>query len=175
MQAIAWERSEVFKMILKLNRFSYSRTETEGVLHVNGKKFATIEQPWAPNPTGAVGGLPFRSCIPDGIYRLEPWRRPNGDDVWLIFNPALGVYRLPADHEGNAGRDLCLIHKGNFVTDIQGCIAPGLVRLPLKKHGVHEPAVGSSGAAMSALRKLLGTSEHVLIITNNCGATDDNH
>ena len=57
-------------MIITLKRFSYGEYETEGVLIIGDRLFATIEQPWTPNPNGAPGGKPFESCVPDGTYRL---------------------------------------------------------------------------------------------------------
>ncbi len=161
-------------MIIRLKRYSYGEYETEGQLIVGGSVFATIEQPWTPNPNGAKGGKPFESCIPDGMYRLSPFTRPNSAFVFIIFNPELGVFRLPENHEKGSGRDLCLIHKANWVTDIQGCIAPGLTRNPMgnPKTKQVEQAVGSSGNAMSALRKLLGYDQHILSITSETGASD---
>ena len=169
-------------MIIKLKRYSYAEYETEGELIVGDKVFATIEQPWTPNPNGAKGGKPFESCIPDGMYVLLPFTRPtSGDEVWIIHNPKLGVYRLPEHHEEGEGRDLCLIHKANWASQIKGCIAPGLKRYPMEdrmpdptKPETIDQAVSSSGKAMKALRELLGEGQHVLSITNESafGASD---
>ena len=162
-------------MILYLRRYSYSDTETEGVLRFGNEVLYTIEQPWVPNPNGAPGGKPFHSCIPDGMYTLLPWTRPNGDEVWIISEPSLGVHKLPDHHERGYGRDLCLIHKGNWVTDIEGCIAPGIARLPMsnRKTGKVEQAVGNSTAAMKRLVRALGRNDrHILAITNETGASD---
>lgn len=161
-------------MIITLKRFSYGEYETEGVLIIGDRMFATIEQPWTPNPNGAPGGKPFESCIPDGVYSLEPFNRPkNGRDVYLIYNRDLGVCRFPHDHAFGAGRDLCLIHRANWARQIQGCVAPGLSRLPMiDSRGDFDhpvPAVSSSGAAMRVICDLLGDDEHVLSIENDCG------
>ena len=168
-------------MIIKLKRFSYSRTETEGVMIVGdtGLVLRTIEQPWVPNPNGAKGGKPFESCIPDGMYRLSPHERPTKEgadaEVYIIHNDELGVYRFPQDHEEFFGRNLCLIHKANWATQIQGCIAPGMTRYPMvdKRTGKIEQAVGHSGTAMAKLREALGREgHHILSITNETGASD---
>lgn len=171
-------------MIIHLKRYSYGEYETEGRLFVDGHVFATIEQPWTPNPAGHKGGKPFESCIPDGMYRLAPFKRPDdGDadhaeeDVWIIFNPDLGVYRLPDDHPFREGRDLCLIHKGNWSSSVQGCIAPGLQRYPMPDkqtdNAIMDQAVRHSKQAMAKLRELLGTTQqHILSITNDTGASD---
>ena len=163
-------------MILRLKRFSYSPTETEGVLTFSdGTQLATIEQPWVPNPNGAKGGKPFSSCVPDGMYKLLEWTRPSGAQVYLMYNPELGVHKLPDDHPDMKERDLCLFHTANFVTDIEGCCGPGLVRSLLlnRKTGEYERAVSSSGAAMMIMReKLAGEKVHILSIESTHGAND---
>lgn len=163
-------------MIIELRRFSYSETETEGILIIGSMVLATIEQPWTPNPNGAPGGKPFESCIPDGTYRLVPWTRPNGDPVYMIINEDLGVFAYPDDHPAGHGRDLCLAHSANWVTQIEGCCAPGLARLPMKNPETRrmEQAVTSSRVAMSRIRSALGNVEHVLIISSDTGASDGN-
>lgn len=162
-------------MIIRLRRYSYGEYETEGELIIGARVFATIEQPWTPNPDGFKGGKPFESCIPDGMYRLAPFIRPgNQAKTWMIFNPELGVYRFPQDHESGEGRDLCLIHKANWAHEVQGCIAPGLKRHPMPRptDGKVVQAVGSSKTAMEDMRDLLGDVQHVLLITSETGASD---
>jgi hypothetical protein len=163
-------------MIVKLKRFAYSDTETEGKLIVGSTTLATIERPWIENPNGALGGKPKESCIPDGMYRLSPHVRLSGEECWIIHNPELGVYRLPQDHEEGKGRDLILIHRGNWVTDFIGCIGPGMRRKPSvnPKIGNIEQAVADSGGAMLELRRLLGYGQHILSITNETGASNGN-
>lgn len=157
-------------MLIRLKRFSYSDTETEGVLHVGDRQFATIEKPWVPNPNGARGGKPFESCIPDGLYALSPWVRPSGERCWIISQASNGVYKHPSDLPGpDSGRYLCLIHAGNFAADVVGCVAPGLTRRPISNRF----AVRDSNAAMRELFRLLGTNRHVLSIEPAYGASDD--
>ena len=164
-------------MLITLKRFSYGEFETEGQLIIGNKIFATIEQPWTPNFNGAPGGKPFESCVPDGMYRLMPFVRPKSSaKVYLLLNEDLGVYRFPQDHVHGSGRDLCLIHVANWARQVQGCIAPGMSRLPMvdKKGDFNYPvqAVGSSGAAMRLIRDLLGERQHLLSIENDTGAKD---
>lgn len=162
-------------MILKLKRYSYGEYETEGVLEVGNVLFATIEQPWTPNPNGAKGGKPFESCVPDGMYRLVPWTSPSKGPVYMMFSTDLGVYRFPQDHEKYFGRDLCLIHIANWASQVQGCVAIGKRRGPMHddRTGKVEQAVVSSGSAMRKLRELLGgEGQHILSITNETGASD---
>ncbi len=162
-------------MLIKIERFSYSKDETEGVMILpNGRRFATIERPWVPNPNGAKGGQPNVSCIPDGMYRLLPHESRSKGSVFIIFNPLLGVFKFPQDHEPGEGRNVCYIHSANWAWQLEGCIAPGLTRMPLKPTGqVVMPAVASSGAAMSILRSVIGGRPHLLSITNNTGASDN--
>ncbi len=162
-------------MLIKLERFSYSEDETEGVMILpSGRRFATIEQPWVPNPNGAIGGKPNHSCIPDGMYRLAPHESRSKGSVFIIFNPDLGVFKFPQDHEKGKGRNVCYIHSANWAFQLEGCIAPGIARLPMKsgRRDAVEPAVTSSGAAMSILRAKLGQGQHLLSITSVTGASD---
>ena len=156
-------------MILRLKQFSYSATETEGVLLLTGDdtKLATVGQPWTKNPNGAKGGLPFYSCVPDGMYQLLPWTSPTKGLVYLMYNPELGVHKLPEHHKEDYERDLCLFHVGNYPHDVQGCFAIGLKRAT-KWHGVV-----SSRKAMALLNEKLGReTTHILSIESVMGASD---
>lgn len=114
-------------MKLVLERFCYSETETEGRLWFDGSEtsIVTLERPWI---AGLPGGMPFKSCVPDGEYELVPHRRKNGDSVLALRNPDLGVYYSKAERGDRSGRYKILIHSANWVEQISGCIAPGLVR-----------------------------------------------
>lgn len=154
-------------MLGHIKRFSYSPTETEGILSLGILHFATVERPWIPNPNGARGGMPSESCIPDGMYKMAPFVRPSGELAYIIWNPDLGVYRYPQEHPEGEGRDLILCHTGNFVTDVIGCIAPGLER------SSSWFGVSDSRKAMRAIRGRLGDSgQHILSITSETGASD---
>lgn len=157
-------------MIIRLKRFSYGEYETEGVLVVGSTVLATIEQPWTPNPNGAPGGKPFESCVPDGMYNLKPFTRPSGEEAFILTNPELGVHYWPGDHELGSGRDLCLIHAGNWASDVQGCVAPGTGRMFMDDDGSLQPSVGASRTAMNLIREKLGTGQHILSIENDTGA-----
>ncbi len=161
-------------MIIKLKRFSYSPTETEGVLLLTGtgESFATIEQPWVPNPNGALGGLPFNSCVPDGMYRLMPHISRSKGEVFIFWNAENGVYKFPKDHAVERGRNLCYLHTANWAFQLEGCIAPGLSRLCMVPTGMATaaPAVTSSAAAMARLREALGNGQHILSIESALGA-----
>ena len=85
----------------------------------------TLERPWI---AGLPGGMPFESCVPDGEYELIEHTRPNGDRVFALRNPDCGVYYTDQERAGRDGRYLILIHSANWVEQVVGCIAPGLVR-----------------------------------------------
>lgn len=132
-------------MLLRMVRDSYGTTHTHGKLITDHGTFHTIERPWikGPNP----GGMSFESCIPDGIYQLIGHVRPNGDEVVALINEELGVWYQKDDRPDNWGRYLVLIHSGNYVDDVVGCIAPGQART------IHanKPMVTSSRNTMKAL------------------------
>lgn len=149
---------------LTLERYCYAEDCTEGWLWLDdGTRLHTIERPWKPG--GGPGGLPFVSCVPDGSYDLEPYLRPNGDQVLRLRNPDLGVYGDETDVPAEGGRYLVLIHAGNFVDDVVGCVAPGLDRIIHKGR----PMVTSSRAAM---RLLMSRAVSTLHIDCACGAED---
>lgn len=80
-----------------------------GVLVAGGFRCYTVERPWLDNE-------PFKSCIPPGHYDCERIIRPSG-------KPAISIKNVP-------DRTHILIHPGNDVQDVVGCIAPGI--LPFK-------------------------------------------
>ena len=149
--------------ILTLERYSYSETETEGWLWLDDRtRLHSIERPWRP---GSPGGLPFVSCVPDGTYDLEPFLRPNGDEVLLLRNADLGVYKDQTEVPAEGGRYLILIHKANRSDEVAGCIAPGLDRIIHKGR----PMVTSSGKAMELL---MSRSFDTIDIVCACGTGD---
>jgi len=112
---------------LTLERYCYSDTETEGKLWLSTDEYVyTLERPWI---AGLPGGMPFESCVPDGSYELLEHTRPRtGDRVLALRNPDLHVYYSDQERAGRPGRYLILIHSGNWVEHVVGCIAPGLSR-----------------------------------------------
>jgi len=158
---------------LTLERFSYAKSETEGVLRVDDFALATIERPWIPHTT--PGGKPFESCVPDGEYILEPWMRPKRHkrrEVYILYNPDLGVFKTEESRPNGVGRYLVLIHVANFARNVVGCIGPGMQRSLLmdKKIGAYARAVSSSGEAMRVLNSLLGREgKHRLTIRSVTG------
>lgn len=138
---------------LILNREKHYENRTMGTLTIGGGILHTIEQEWRPT---APGGEPENSCVPAGLYKLIPHKRPNGDEVVALVNPGLGVYYRAEDRPNGVGRYLILIHKGNWETDVVGCIAPGI--------SGDDTMVTNSTGAMKAIMKHIGDSEAELLI-----------
>lgn len=148
-------------MNLLLTRLTGDAERTTGNLTVNGVTFASMERPWIENPKG-FGGMPRQSCVPPGTYAVRPHHSHNFPLTYAIISPENGVYYQPGDiPDGQKwGRSAILIHVGNFVRNVIGCIAVG------KEHGIlaGEPAVLRSVAAMRELDKLLNRGTHTLEI-----------
>lgn len=110
----------------------------------------TIERPWIPMP-GFRGGLSGKSCVPEGIYRLERHNSEAHPNTWALVNSDLDVlhYEDPIRPQLRA---LVLIHVANFARELRGCIAPGVGR-SLDDAGIH--MVTKSRIAMLELKRLL--------------------
>lgn len=150
-------------------RHLYGTDRTEGriLLPDHGLILPTIERPWIPNPAGP-GGLPHKSCVPDGYFRLVPHDSPRFPNTYALVNETLGVYHLALPRGITYGRVACLIHIANLVAELEGCIAPGLTRGILKG----APAVLSSAAAMAKLRAILGRGENYVEIRPTAGTRE---
>ena len=129
---------------LTLERYCYAEEHIEGWLWVGNTRLHTIERPWI---GGKPGGMPFVSAVPDGTYTLGPFVRSSGAVVLALQNESLGVYVNADDRPKGQGRYACLLHSGNTVDDVTGCIAPGLGRII--QHG--RPFVTSSRKAMELI------------------------
>lgn len=142
-------------MKLLLQRHAYGDNETEGKLWLDNENYVrTLERPWI---SGVPGGMPFESCVPDGEYELIKHRRSNGDEVYALRNPDLAVYYTEQERGDNPGRYLILIHSANWVSQVVGCIAPGLVRTIADNRIM----VRSSRAAMQKI--MAGKYDSILI------------
>lgn len=91
-----------------------------GEIYHEGKIICkTIERPF-------INNRPFVSCVPARTYELQPFTRKNGDEVYCLVNHELNIEMMKSQLGGMDGRYAILIHKGNWMTDLAGCIAPGL-------------------------------------------------
>lgn len=153
-------------MNLILERYYYGTRRTRGRLHAGNEVFQTLERPWIKTPLH-LGGANFESCVPDGTYKLVPWDSEDHPNCYALINHDLDVHLYePAD---GMGRWAILIHVGNYIKDIVGCIAPGLT-------GDETGDVWSSAKAMNRLRAHLGDESHTLVIRSkgaNNGSTDN--
>jgi hypothetical protein len=159
---------------LKLTRSPSTDTETMGVISADEFACASIECPWIPDHYN-MAGQPFYSCVPTGKYDLEPFSRPNGQEVYQLVNETLGVYRLQEDIPDNIeGRYLILIHVANWVKnpykdeyELHGCIAPGLSQAKDEFGG---NMVSRSKAALTEIMALLDTKvNNTIEIINGTG------
>lgn len=158
-------------------RHAYLPHVTLGRLYVDSLILPTLEEPWIANPAGPGGqrrnrALGIReSCVPDGRYRLIPHTRPNGDRVLALVNPELGIYYRDVDipHGQGWGRSYVLIHAGNTVDDIEGCILLGTIFGEMD--GM--PAVLSSRAAVDRFYSVMRPDrEHTLTIAPTLGTSE---
>ncbi len=131
-------------MKLELIRDIYHEDYTAGRLIADGEIVCfTLECPWLNNE-------PSISCVPDGVYRLEPYKRPNGDHVWILLNK--GCCTSADELHGDVlTRWGILIHSGTTVKDTQGCILPGIGR------STDYDKVWNSRKAMELLRQKFAT------------------
>lgn len=154
-------------MNIELVRQAYLPDATLGWLVVEELKLATIERPWLENPEGPGGKL-RESCVPDGLYTLRPHDSKSYPNTYALINEALGVYYQQRPAGQAWGRTAILIHQGNWVRNVIGCIAVGL------NHGEmsSEPAVINSLHAMNKLREALGRKWHTLLIRPTTGTLE---
>lgn len=80
--------------MLTLRRDTSTPDAILGILIVGDKRLHTIERPWVPSPD-CPAGEPYRSCVPVGVYRVEPFKMPSGEKAYVISNPVAGVHALP--------------------------------------------------------------------------------
>ena len=120
-----------------LERFCYGPFGTFGRLAVGSEIFWTCERPWENNQRNI-------SCIPEGAYVLEHHSTDRYPDTWALVGGSVGHW----PSEGKQ-RSTCVLHVGNTMDDVQGCVAVGL---NLDRNGWR---VLDSRLAMEALRKEL--------------------
>lgn len=125
-------------MKLHINRYSHEEKQTIGKLYVLNDKneikaeFDCLELPWKNNQRNI-------SCIPEGTYQVKKRKSSKFGEHFQVLN-------VP-------GRSYILIHKGNYYTDIRGCILPGLNLSDINLDGVID--VTSSTQAMKKLLSMM--------------------
>ena len=107
----------------------YLPDATYGELTVGDLTVFTIELPWKDNQKGI-------SCIPEGICPVFNHTSPNlGECMWVKHVP---------------DRSEILIHAANFVSELRGCIAPGMKQADINRDGIIDNV-----RSKKALQKLL--------------------
>lgn len=92
---------------LILKRIAYRKKETLGIIIdslTNLPICLILENPWLNN-------IPFKSCIPKGLYPIEPYSSAKYKNVFEL--------------KSVVGRDHILIHIGNTAKNTKGCLLPG--------------------------------------------------
>lgn len=118
-----------------LERFCYGPYGTFGRLLIGDLDLWTVERPWKDNE-------PSVSCIPEGEYKLEPHSSQKFPDTWALVGETVSHYP-----EAGKARSAILIHVGNTMDDVIGCISPG------EYLNEHAWGVLASKRAMDAWRK----------------------
>lgn len=89
-----------------LTRYNYGENLTQGIITSSNLYICdSLELPWKDNQTEI-------SCIPEGIYTIKSEVHPQKGKV-------IRIYDVPK-------RSGILIHVGNDVSEILGCILPGV-------------------------------------------------
>lgn len=132
--------------IVTITRDRSTDKGTLGTLAIDGVILCqTLERPWV-DANGDLISDKMVSCINIGTYRCR-----------IVISPKFGkVYEIT----NVTGRDHILIHPANFVHQLQGCIALGLVRG--EAEGV--PCVYKSREAFNKFMELMHEEEFDLVI-----------
>lgn len=105
------------KQGLILERQRFTDKSIGGSFYADGEFICySLERPWADNK-------PFVSCIPKGVYTLEPHEYKGKINTFALVNEELGVTHWQENH---STRYAILIHPANRPEELAGCIAPGL-------------------------------------------------
>lgn len=98
--------------MITLRRFAYSPHGTFGILTIGEWSCYTIERPWIRNVQRV-------SCIPEGTYPLRKRRSP------VVERSTGGAFLEGWEVCDVPDRTFIMLHPGNTMTDLEGCIAPG--------------------------------------------------
>lgn len=129
--------------LIYLRRQEYGENGTRGRWEMpNGTGWWTIEMPWRGNAVG-------ESCIPEGVYTLR--KRRSG----VVERSTGGEYLFGWEVCDVEGRTYIMVHPGNTILDLEGCIAPGIGRGTL----YDLPAVTNSQIAFDELMAALEVRE----------------
>lgn len=134
----------MLKYIATLTRLEFEDRQTLGALEVycgTDKVFSckTLELAWKDNQA-------FESCIPVGKYKVQRRDSATYGEHWHILDVQ--------------GRDLILIHAGNFHQDTEGCVIVGYEHLDIDGDGFRD--VTRSRKTMRELNNALQSINFVM-------------
>jgi len=159
-------------MMLTLKRDTVAPDCVLGTLTIgDSHKLYTIEKPFVPNAHGGKAGAPFISCLPAGVFRLEPHKLPSGERVYIVSNSALDVFQMPYEvpkSRNGACRSRVTIRAANYAFEAIDSIGVGTERVKTKLGWKLERSLD----AMNQVRTILGsTFDLQLVIEDSGGAT----
>lgn len=157
-------------MMLTLRRDTSAPDAVLGTLEVNGKKLFTIERPWKPHPEGGPAGAPYVSCVPTGIYRMEPFKMPSGEKAYVISNPVAGVYALPFQipkPQREMLRSRVTIRAANYAHEAVDAIGVGLDRTKTSAGWKLERTLD----ALNILRTTINSALDLTLVIEDGGAS----
>lgn len=111
------------RLILERDELQATKDYTPGTLYYcdrDGEPVEickSIERGWREN-------RPNVSCVPAGWYQLEPWVRPNGQQVYIITGNGCVIGPQNLDPSCGNTRWGILIHTANYWHQLEGCVAP---------------------------------------------------
>lgn len=145
--------------LITLERFASTSWGTLGRLEVpGGFSCATMEPRWEHNARGV-------SCIPAGSYVLDKRNSP------IVDRTTGGVFHRGYEITGVKGRDLIMIHPGNWASDSNGCILVGRAHVIMS----NKLAVSSSRPAFTDLMRKLDEREDWRIVINWVNPEGNHH
>lgn len=97
---------------IELERFAYSPHGTFGRLTVGDQSWFTVELPWEANKAKV-------SCIPEGVYTLTKRFSP------VVKRSSGGEFEVGWEITNVPDRTFIMLHPGNTIDDLLGCISPG--------------------------------------------------
>jgi|TARA_Y100000310_G_scaffold7556_1_gene8269 hypothetical protein len=105
---------------LFVNRHTRTPEYTEATVVFAERKWPAIEPPWRDNE-------PFKSCIPTGLYSLQPRTSAKYKNHLVFIGGSVARTKAQIKHQG-IERYSCLIHPANKANQLQGCLAIGNTR-----------------------------------------------
>jgi len=140
-------------MHMKIERQHMDSTGTLSYITIDDQEFWGIEKPWRNNRS-------MVSCIPLGHYVLLPYKSPRFGHTWAFSGGTVSAKR-----SNSSERYACLIHKGNYGKDVNGCLAIGTSPNYPWSSKSHLVGVGASKLAFDKLMSILeGEPYHTVSI-----------